>query len=130
MHLRIRLAIAVLVAASLSAEEWKAPAEAAAVANPVPANAASIAAGKVLYAQYCVICHGETGKGDGAGAAALNPKPASLSDPAITSQSDGALYHKINTGRTLMPGWKAVLTDDNQRWQLVNYIRTFAAPTK
>ncbi len=34
--------------------------------------------GKAVFAQYCGSCHGATGKGDGPGAAALNPKPKDL----------------------------------------------------
>ena len=36
--------------------------------------------GKAVFAQYCGSCHGAAGKGDGAGAAALNPKPKDLTD--------------------------------------------------
>lgn len=34
-----------------------------------------LAEGKEIYAVQCAVCHGATGGGDGAGAAALNPKP-------------------------------------------------------
>jgi len=40
-------------------------------------------------------------------------------------QYDGELYYKISAGNTPMPSFKTVLSDD-QIWQLVNYIRTFA----
>src|SRR5712691_11954671 len=54
-------------------------AAAKALKNPVPASAASIEAGKAVFAKYCRSCHGAEGKGDGAGA----PKdvhPANLTD--------------------------------------------------
>jgi mono/diheme cytochrome c family protein len=38
-----------------------------------------------LYAKRCVVCHGKQGKGDGPGAAALNPRPRSFADPAWQS---------------------------------------------
>jgi len=38
------------------------------------------AKGKASYDQMCASCHGAAGKGDGAAAAALNPKPKDLSD--------------------------------------------------
>lgn len=45
-------------------------------AQPAQAAAAPAAAGaKDLFAQRCATCHGTSGKGDGAAAAALNPKP-------------------------------------------------------
>src|SRR5690606_19902098 len=33
-----------------------------------------------VYRQRCQVCHGVEGKGDGPGAAALNPKPRTLAD--------------------------------------------------
>ncbi len=38
------------------------------------------AKGKRLYKQYCNICHGEGGKGDGFNAFNLNPRPADLTE--------------------------------------------------
>src|SRR3990172_5950839 len=37
---------------------------------------------KDLFAQQCAACHGPTGKGDSPAAAALNPKPADLTNKA------------------------------------------------
>jgi mono/diheme cytochrome c family protein len=45
-------------------------------ANPVPANPASIAAGRKIFMQRCAKCHGETGKGDGPDAIELKLHPA------------------------------------------------------
>lgn len=106
-------------------EGWAAPPEEAKKENPVPADAKSIAAGKAVYTQQCLACHGPTGKGDGPAAIALKTKPGDLSDPKIREQTDGALFWKITVGREAMPAYKKLLTDE-QRWQAVNYIRTFA----
>ncbi len=38
------------------------------------------AKGKASFDQLCASCHGAAGKGDGAAAAALNPKPRDLTD--------------------------------------------------
>jgi mono/diheme cytochrome c family protein len=37
-------------------------------------------AAKEIFEQRCSACHGTSGKGDGPGAAALNPKPRNYSD--------------------------------------------------
>jgi len=42
-------------------------------AKPLPATDA-----KQMFNSYCAPCHGVSGKGDGPAAAALNPKPADL----------------------------------------------------
>lgn len=41
---------------------------------------AAVASAKKIFATYCSTCHGTTGLGDGAAAAALNPKPRSFTD--------------------------------------------------
>lgn len=116
-------AMMVLVGSGAAAQDWKAPAEAKAKKNPV-AKTAGIPEGKAAYDTSCVICHGATGKGDGPGASALNPKPKNLADKAIQGQTDGELYWKITEGRGAMPGWKHL--PEKARWSLVHYIRSIA----
>jgi mono/diheme cytochrome c family protein len=109
------------------ADEWKAPARAARQKNPIPSDAQSIAAGKTVYAANCLACHGDSGKGDGPAAIACNPKPHDLSDPKISSQTDGELFWKITEGKKPMPTYEKLLSDTD-RWNVVNYIRTLAPP--
>lgn len=40
------------------------------------AQGATVAKGKALYEERCILCHGPKGDGKGQGAIALNPKPA------------------------------------------------------
>ena len=105
--------------------EWQVPARAARKKNPVPADDQSISAGKVFYTQECLACHGEKGKGDGSAAKDLEKSPGDLSSPKLSQQSDGALFYKITEGRKPMPGFEKRFSD-TERWQIVNYIRTFA----
>jgi mono/diheme cytochrome c family protein len=102
------------------------PADAAAVPNPIAANAESMAAGGQFYAASCAVCHGEGGLGDGPGAAGLEKPPANLTEAHVQELSDGALFYIISHGRpdTPMPAWENLL-DEEQRWQVVNYLRTF-----
>ncbi len=101
------------------------PEEAEAVANPVPATEASIAAGAAIFQTNCAACHGESGAGDGPAAAALDPKPANLGADHVQANSDGALFYIITHGRTgtAMPPWESILTEQ-QRWEVVNFVRT------
>lgn len=105
-------------------EEWVAPARAAKKKNPVEVNDASIARGKELYTAECFSCHGATGKGDGPGVKDLEKKPEDLSLAKTQDQTDGALFWKISEGRKPMPAM-AEKWDENKRWDVVNYLRTF-----
>ena len=108
---------------------WNAPKESDALVNPLKNNTASVEDGKKLYVQLCVVCHGDKGKGNGVAAAGLTPKPADHSGQKCQSQTDGAIYWKLTNGRPPMASYKTTLKDE-QRWALVNYIRTLAAPDK
>ncbi|CAG0976939.1 MAG: cytochrome c [Bacteroidetes bacterium] len=102
---------------------WKAPESADKVANSIPADQASINAGKHLFNKLCWTCHGQTGKGDGPASNNLNPKPADFSTVEFNEQTDGAIFWKISEGRGAMASYKTSLSI-KQRWQLVNYLRT------
>jgi len=105
-------------------DQWKAPASVDNLKNPIMGDIKAIDKGKKLYKQMCAICHGDKGKGDGIAGASLNPRPANFAIYDIQSQSDGAIYWKITEGRAPMASYKDILKEE-QRWQLVNYIRTF-----
>ncbi|HET6992696.1 MAG TPA: c-type cytochrome [Bacteroidia bacterium] len=108
---------------------WVAPKEADELANPYKDNAAETVAGKKLYTTYCVVCHGEKGKGDGPAGISLMPRPADHSSMKVQSQTDGAIFWKITNGRAPMASYKNFT--EEQRWQLVNYIRVLGqAPVK
>ncbi len=113
----------------LQSKPWKAPAWADTLRNPFAGDPAAIEAGAAIYKQQCAVCHGARGRGDGPAGIALNPRPANLTSKAVQEQSDGALYWKITTGRGPMPAFKSILTDE-QRWQVVAYLRTLAKTKK
>jgi mono/diheme cytochrome c family protein len=56
-----------------------------------------------------------------------DPAPADLTDAAQMSKvTDGEIYYQITQGRKPMPSFKNRLTE-NERWQLVLLVRSFAA---
>ncbi|MEE8394468.1 MAG: cytochrome c [bacterium] len=117
--------LAIVPAATGAAEPWKAPAEAKGYQNTIAPSAQSIAAGKALFLKFCTRCHGEDGSGKGPTALSLNVIPADFRDKARMNQADGELAWKILSGRDVMPSWAPVLQEE-QVWNLVNYIRQFA----
>jgi mono/diheme cytochrome c family protein len=111
-------------------EVWTAPPRAARKQNPIPAGASTIAQGRELYTAGCLPCHGPAGKGDGPAAATLERngkpiRPGNLSDPRLWEQTDGVLFWKISEGRTPMPAFQESFSEE-QRWQVVNFVRTLA----
>jgi mono/diheme cytochrome c family protein len=109
--------------ADSSSAKWVSPAPSAAKENPIAPTQSSIAAGQKIYSRTCVMCHGKSGDADGPAVIELNIHPARLSDPQLDSESDGALFWKITTGRKPMPAYGKRLSETD-RWNLVNYIRT------
>lgn len=94
--------------------------------------AADAAQGKAKYQQLCVSCHGASGAGDGAAAAALNPKPRNLTDAAyMKTKTDAQLAKTIKEGGAavglspMMPPWSAALNDQDIA-NVVAYLRTLA----
>lgn len=114
-----------LFATNVQSQSRKFPSPPAAdtIKNRVKADEYSIAAGKTFYTRFCVTCHGEKGKGDGAAAAGLSKPPADHTSAFVQNQSDGALYWIISMGNNPMPFYRKTLTE-TQRWQVVNYMRT------
>lgn len=104
-------------------EEWKAPARAAKKKNPFPADEKSLTAGKKVYVEECLSCHGEKGKGDGPGAKDLKKHPLNFTTEAFHAQTDGALFWKITEGRKPMPAYAKAVTEED-RWHVINYLRT------
>jgi len=98
---------------------WVAPPEGKSLKNPVK----GIGNAKKSVETNCVSCHGPGGKGDGPASAALPPpKPANWTSEAVQKQTDGEIFWKMSNGRGAMPPWKHL--PENERWEIVNYIRT------
>jgi mono/diheme cytochrome c family protein len=106
-------------------QDWPVPEKYKKMANPVKADAASLAEGKALWAKHCQSCHGKTGLGDGSKAAQLKTEPGDFSSASVCNQTDGSLFYKILEGREDMPSFKKKIPDQNELWSLVNYMRTF-----
>jgi len=112
-------------------DEWKAPAGAKNVTNPLENHPLTLQKGKELYNLYCSSCHGEVGFGDGAARGPLGKKPANFHSEKVKKQSDGELFWKLTNGKQDMPAFEKILKED-QRWELVTYLRNIPdrAPIK
>lgn len=96
---------------------------AAAVPNPVPATQESLARGKYFYEINCLVCHGESGKGDGiVGQKFTDKAPVDLNEDYTQDQADGQLFFTLTRGRVAMPFYRDALSPE-ERWDVVNYIK-------
>lgn len=107
---------------------------------PVPAKPEVtpqlIGQGKSVYLQNCAACHGVNGDGRGDAAAFLLPKPRNFvqanfrlrSTPPGHLPTDVDLFRAVSLGMpgTPMPPWRVNLSEDD-RWAVVEYIKTFSA---
>lgn len=108
---------------AIAQKGWAVPEYTKGIKNPFAGNTAATAEGKVIYGQMCVLCHGITGKGNGEAGLSLEKKPANfLALKNIPNETDGEIFWKITVGKPPMSSYDELLTED-QRWQLVNYIR-------
>ena len=97
-------------------------------------QAGDAASGKAMYEKKCALCHGPDGKGDGPGAATLDPKPRDFTKGLYKIRTtasgqpptDTDLFRIITEGMngTSMPGWKVL--PEKERVNLVAYLKTFA----
>jgi mono/diheme cytochrome c family protein len=100
-----------------------APASASAKKNPLAASEATFQTGKRIYGKECASCHGKKGVGDGPKAGDLTKEPGNFTTKEFASQSDGAIFWKMTKGNKPMPTFATAYTDE-ERWSVVNYLRT------
>lgn len=88
-----------------------------------PLHRPSLPRGQALYAEACAVCHGVRGDGDTERARALDPQPASFSNPErLRDLSPYRVYNALTFGvsATAMPAFE-VLTPQ-ERWDLAFYV--------
>ena len=92
--------------------------------NPYPKDAASTARGQVVFRE-CAGCHGNLGDGKGSLSTGLYPVASDLAADQTAAKSDGELFWLINHGLsfTAMPGYSDIMSDDDDLWAVVNYLR-------
>ena len=108
---------------SIMQDKWVVPAKYENMKNPTDPKV-DLAIGKSLYAKHCKSCHGKEGYGDGTKADDVNGDLGDFSSDEFQSQSDGALYYKSIIGRDDMPEFTKKIPEEEDRWLVINYLRT------
>ncbi len=106
------------------AQDWKAPASYKSKVNKYKHSKDADGVGKELWNQHCASCHGKEGYGDGKKADQLDTEIPEFASAAFQKQTDGEIYYKSFIGRDEMPNFTKKITSEQDRWLLVNYIRT------
>lgn len=97
--------------------------------NPIAPSSSSLARGEAVYqSSGCLECHGVAGRGDGPTGRTLNPRPADFRVHMAAGHTDGELFDWVSNGvpGTAMPPYRDALSEED-RWNVINYIRRFAA---
>lgn len=106
-------------------KKWDVPAKYKSMKNPSdPKDKDEMNEAKALYAKQCVSCHGKKGLGDGSKAADLKGDVGDFTSADFQKQTDGEIFYKMTEGRDEMPAFKKKVAEDDDRWLLVNYLRT------
>ena len=117
------LSFALFSFTSFIQEEWIVPEKYVNMTNPIdPDEDKSI--GKSLYSKHCKSCHGKEGYGDGNKADEVEGDLGDFSSEDFQAQTDGELFYKTTIGRDDMPEYTKKMPDDEDRWLIVNYLRT------
>jgi putative copper resistance protein D len=94
----------------------------------VAATPESIGRGRDLFVTHCGVCHGAGGRGDGPAAAGLLQRPADLTASHTADHTPGDIFWWVTHGLGLaMPAFGERLSVE-ERWDLVNFVRTLARP--
>lgn len=105
-------------------EPWEIPSKYAKMENPYADDADVTKVGKMLYSKHCKSCHGSKGLGDGPKAKQLETFPGDFSSEDFQAGTDGDLYYKSIIGRNEMPNYEKKFVDEEDRWAVINFIRT------
>ncbi len=124
LNLLAIIAISAFLFSFYQQKPWPVPEKYAKMTNPVKGDAETIKAAKALWTKHCQSCHGKTGLGDGTKAAQLETELADFTTDEVQSQTDGALFYKTLEGRDEMPSFKKKISDEEEIWQLIAYVRS------
>jgi len=92
--------------------------------SPVaPENQRARDRGAFVFANYCAVCHGASGAGNGPVAQRGYPPPPSLLAEHAQKMEDGQLFHILSYGQNNMPSYTSQLSRED-RWNAILHVRT------
>jgi mono/diheme cytochrome c family protein len=83
---------------------------------------AKLLRGSVVFANFCQVCHGPFGQGDGPVTQGGFPLPPSLVTDRAMRMPDGEMFHVLTFGQGRMPAIAPQLTPED-RWSAILHVR-------
>jgi mono/diheme cytochrome c family protein len=97
------------------------------LANPFAvANPEVQRRGAAVFSNFCQVCHGSAGRGDGPVVLRGFPAPPSLLAEHALTMKDGQMFHVLTYGQGNMPSYAAQLSRED-RWKVIAYLRSLQA---
>jgi mono/diheme cytochrome c family protein len=94
-------------------------------------NAEMLKLGEKHFKNYCLVCHGEKGGGDGPVAGKFQGvKPPPLLSDKVRGMKDGQIFHIITDGQGVMGTYINHMPFSKDRWAVVAYVRKLQAENK
>ena len=100
---------------------WVVPEDQKGMVSPFIFTPETVKAGEEIYMKNCKACHGIPGQNN---FAKITPEPGDPVSEKFRKQTDGEFFYRITTGKTPMPTFGLVLSED-ERWKVISYIRSF-----
>ena len=89
-------------------------------------NAQARQRGEFVFANFCAVCHGAGGAGNGPVPQRGYPAPPSLLVEHALKMKDGQMFHVLTYGQNNMPSYASQLSRED-RWNVILYVRTIQA---
>ncbi len=102
---------------------WVVPEDVKDKVCPFQFTSETVKSGENVFQKNCKSCHGDPGKKNWA---KIVPPPGDPASADFQKQTDGEIFYKVTTGKTPMPQFGNILSDE-ERWQVISYIRSFNA---
>jgi mono/diheme cytochrome c family protein len=93
-------------------------------------DAHAVQRGSFVFTNFCQVCHGPAGRGDGPVALRGFPAPPSLAAERAVNMKDGQMFHILSYGQGNMPPYASQLSRED-RWKVIVFVRSLqkqAAP--
>ncbi len=84
--------------------------------------------GTFVFTNYCQVCHGPLGQGNGPVTQGGFPPPSSLLADRAVQMTDGQMFHVLTYGQQNMPAFNAQLSRED-RWSVILHVRMLQGPS-